>query len=55
MKRFDLRRAAAAIAALGAAPAALAETGGMTPAGWMSLLAVPVVVGILYVVHKKMS
>jgi hypothetical protein len=55
MKRFEPNRAAAAIAALGAAPTALADAGGMTPAGWVSLFAVPVVVAILYIVHKKLT
>lgn len=55
MNRFDPKRAAAALAALGASPAALADAGGMTPTGWISLFAVPVVIAILYVVHKKLS
>jgi len=44
------------IAALGAAPAALADPGmTMSPTGWASLFAIPVIVGVLWVVHKKIG
>jgi len=56
MKRFVSLRAAFAIAALGAAPAALADPGmTMSPTGWASLFAIPVIVGVLWVVHKKIG
>jgi hypothetical protein len=55
MKRFDPIRAAVVVAGLGASQVALAAPGGMTSTGWMSLLAVPVIVAVLYVLHKKLS
>jgi hypothetical protein len=57
MKRLASSRAPAAILALAAPAAALAaDTGSaISPTGWASLFAVPVVVGILWVVHKKIG
>jgi hypothetical protein len=54
MKRFDAIRAAVVIAGLGASPAALAD-GGISTAGWASVIAIPVIVAVLFVVHKKLG
>jgi LPXTG-motif cell wall-anchored protein len=55
MKRFDPIRTAFTAAALTAAPAALADTGGISPGGWMSVLGVAGVVGVLFWVYRKTS
>jgi hypothetical protein len=56
MKRLDSLRAAFVVAGLGAAPAALADPGAtISPAGWASLLAIPVVVAVLWFVHKRIG
>lgn len=56
MKRLDSLRAALVVAGLGAAPAALADPGAtISPAGWASLLAIPVVVAVLWFVHKRIG
>jgi LPXTG-motif cell wall-anchored protein len=55
MKRFDPIRTAFTAAALTAAPAALADTGGISTSGWMSVLGVLGVVGVLFWVYRKTS
>ncbi len=55
MKRFDSIRAAFVIAGLGASPVALADPGGISTTGWLSLAAVPLIVGVLYLVHRKLT
>lgn len=56
MKRNEMIRGAVAAIALGAPPAALADGGSMvTTTGWWSLLIVAGIVGVLFVVHKKLG
>jgi hypothetical protein len=55
MKRMEMVRVALAVAAAGAATTAQADVGGITTSGWMSMLGVAGVVGVLYWVYRKVG